>query len=330
MISRRWIIGLALVVSTAASLGIVSRPAAAAGPTITGFTPQSGPVGTKVQITGSGFTGGDSVQFGGVRASQVKVNVAGTKITSVVPAFAPSGPIRVTDPTGLAGQSPGAFTVTPGITAVPARQWPGLITTIEGSGLAPQTSVTLTINGAPFMQADTDVNGDFAVRYQVPANESPQVLTMGVANYALAPFPFLVLSTWPQFQHDTTHTGTDPFDFFLSKSHIQSGLKQQMALTLGTSYVRGSAITSGMAYVSRYNYKTDQSFVSAVNLTTKKVWWTSIPLGGGVTTPAVAAGQVYVGSGRAPVEWVRVLIPDQLHEPVLADLGQHPGTPIRL
>jgi len=57
-------------------------------PTVTGFNPPSGPVGTPVVITGTGFTGATKVTFAGVAATQFTVNSV-TKITATVP----SGPL---------------------------------------------------------------------------------------------------------------------------------------------------------------------------------------------------------------------------------------------
>ena len=76
-------------------------------PAITNFTPTSGPVGTKVTITGSGFIGATKVTFGGVKASYT-VN-SGTQITATVPTGAITGKIAVTTPGGTA--SKGIFTV---------------------------------------------------------------------------------------------------------------------------------------------------------------------------------------------------------------------------
>jgi len=77
-------------------------------PTITRFTPISGPVGTKVTITGSGFIGATKVTFGGVKATSYSVD-SGTQITATVPTGAKTGNIVVTTPGGSA--SKGTFTV---------------------------------------------------------------------------------------------------------------------------------------------------------------------------------------------------------------------------
>jgi hypothetical protein len=72
-------------------------------PLITGFSPTSGPVGTVVTITGSGFTGATSVKFAGVAAAFSVVS--STQITVTVPSGAKSGAISVTTPGGTAVSS---------------------------------------------------------------------------------------------------------------------------------------------------------------------------------------------------------------------------------
>ena len=80
-------------------------------PTITSFTPTSGPVGTVVTLTGSYFTGITSVTFNGTPATVFTV-VSDTQITVTVPVGATSGPIVVTGPLG-SGTSPSPFMIPP-------------------------------------------------------------------------------------------------------------------------------------------------------------------------------------------------------------------------
>jgi hypothetical protein len=77
-------------------------------PTITSFTPPSGPVGTQVTISGTNFTGTTSVMFGG-KIAIFTVNDAQT-IVATVPKGAKTGPISVTTPGGKA-TSASSFTV---------------------------------------------------------------------------------------------------------------------------------------------------------------------------------------------------------------------------
>jgi C1A family cysteine protease len=98
----------------------------APAPTVTSFTPASGPVGTSVTVTGSGFTGATAVSFNGIAAATFSV-ASDTQITATVPAGATTGPIAVTTPGGSAS-SAASFTVT-----VPAVVSPTL--TLKLSGL---------------------------------------------------------------------------------------------------------------------------------------------------------------------------------------------------
>jgi hypothetical protein len=78
-------------------------------PTLSGFTPTSGLVGSSVTLSGSGFSDASTVAFGGVSAAFSVVD--DTQITATVPAGTTSGKISVTTPGGTA-ISATDFTVT--------------------------------------------------------------------------------------------------------------------------------------------------------------------------------------------------------------------------
>ncbi len=80
-------------------------------PQITSFSPTSGPVGTKVTITGDSLTKTTKVTFGGVAATTFKT-VSNTEVTATVPTGAVTGDIGVTTAGGTA-TSTTSFTVTP-------------------------------------------------------------------------------------------------------------------------------------------------------------------------------------------------------------------------
>jgi IPT/TIG domain/Peptidase M66 len=79
-----------------------------AAPTITSFSPTSGPVGASVTLTGTNFTGASSVKFNGTSAT-FSVTDAG-HISTTVPNGATSGTMTVTTPAGTA-TSASSFTV---------------------------------------------------------------------------------------------------------------------------------------------------------------------------------------------------------------------------
>jgi IPT/TIG domain len=101
-----------LIVVSAAALMYLGLPSARAqAPTITSFTPTSGPIGTIVTITGTDFLGATAVMFNNVTATFTVNSV--TRITATVPPGATTGPILVITPSGTA-TSVTAFTVVGG------------------------------------------------------------------------------------------------------------------------------------------------------------------------------------------------------------------------
>ena len=79
-------------------------------PVVSAISPASGPAGTKVTITGSGFTGATQVKLGSAKAAYT-LN-SGTSITATVPQGASTGKFSVKTPGGNAA-SKTMFTVTP-------------------------------------------------------------------------------------------------------------------------------------------------------------------------------------------------------------------------
>lgn len=78
-------------------------------PSIGGFKPPNGSVGTSVVISGMSLTQTTAVAFGGVKATSFTVN-SDTQVTAIVPTGAKTGPIKITTMGGSATSS-GKFTV---------------------------------------------------------------------------------------------------------------------------------------------------------------------------------------------------------------------------
>jgi uncharacterized repeat protein (TIGR01451 family) len=81
-----------------------------APPTISSFSPGSGPVGTTVTITGTNFFSTSTVRFNGVNATFTATT--NTSITATVPSGATTGVLTVINASGTTN-STGTFTVTP-------------------------------------------------------------------------------------------------------------------------------------------------------------------------------------------------------------------------
>src|SRR5919109_5451006 len=177
-------------------------------PTITSFTPTSGPVGTSVTITGTNFTGATSVTFNNVAATTFTVN-SDTQIPATVPTTATTGPIRVTTPGGTATSSTN-FTVQPAPTITsftPSQGAVGTTVLITGTGFTGVSSVTFNNVSAAFV-----FNSDTQITATVPttATTGPiRVTTPGgtatsSTNFTVQPAPTITSFTPSQGAVGTT------------------------------------------------------------------------------------------------------------------------------
>lgn len=123
--------------------GTISVYLNAATPTLTSFTPASGPIGSSITLTGSNLAGTTQVTFDGRPAASFTVNSA-TSVTAVVPAGATSGRIGVTTLPGMSTTSATSFTVpAPVITSLtPTEGLVGTVVTVTGTGFLDATQVT--------------------------------------------------------------------------------------------------------------------------------------------------------------------------------------------
>jgi hypothetical protein len=127
-------ISVATAVATATSSAVFTPTLS-----IRGLSPGSGPTGTHVMITGTGFTPTSTVRFNGIPAA-VLTRTPSTSLVAVVPAAATSGPITLqntTTPTGTV-TSAGSYKVTPHSPAVissftPTSGTTGSVVTITGN-----------------------------------------------------------------------------------------------------------------------------------------------------------------------------------------------------
>ena len=122
------------------------KAAAAAAPTITSFTPASGPVGTVITVTGTNLGGSTTTAWVGSAHDASLTNVSSTSVTITVPADAPvaSDQLSIIAPGGQVW-SGSDFTVTgaaaPTITSFTPTSGPaGTVITVTGTNLGGATT----------------------------------------------------------------------------------------------------------------------------------------------------------------------------------------------
>jgi hypothetical protein len=201
-------------------------PASASTLAVDGFSPGHGPVGTVVEVDGSGFTAGATVEFHGVPAAFPHVNAAGTRIRAAVPPLATTGRITVRLHSGASALSPSAFRVTFGADRSPRYLFGGQRMRISGSAYPPGARIAFTIDGSLHLAGATaDGDGNFSVLRMIPAEVPPgrsQVLTVTCPSVTCASttLPFGVFSNWPQerFESSQGANNTDEWTITLAKA----------------------------------------------------------------------------------------------------------------
>lgn len=149
---------------------------AVGAPTISSFTPTTGPAGTIVSLTGTGFSTVTSVTVNGMKASFLAHNDVSLDLT--VPIGATTGPITVVNPAGSATTST-PFVVPPVLAPTVSSFTPasgpfGTLVHLTGTGFSTATSVEF--NGVPtgHFLAHTDSSLDVVV----PVGATTGVITV--------------------------------------------------------------------------------------------------------------------------------------------------------
>jgi hypothetical protein len=121
-------------------------------PTITGFSPASGVVGTAVTITGTNFTGATAVKFNSTAAASFTVD-SDTQITATVASGSTTGKITVTTPNGTATSAASFTVIVPAPTISSFNPTSGAVGTavvITGTNFTGATSVKFNGTSATF------------------------------------------------------------------------------------------------------------------------------------------------------------------------------------
>ena len=135
-------------------------------PTITSFTPTSGPTGTVVMLTGTNLLGASQVQINGTNAVEFAV-VSATQLTLTLADDASTGPLTVSTPFGTAtSASPFTVFLRPAIYGYSPAQGPvGTEVTFAGQHFTGATQVQ--INGRTL--TSLTVVSDTQLRARIPA-----------------------------------------------------------------------------------------------------------------------------------------------------------------
>jgi hypothetical protein len=184
--------------------GTVANSLFAVGTRVLTLTPASGPLGSKVLVTGANMTPRNAlnptscinaVTFNGVAWAgailPITIDSQGNidPTSLAVPAGSPTGAIIVTatDNAAIPLTAVGTFTVTqPTITVSPTLGYKGDIVTVTGSGWLPGNMglAFIRFNGQVFAVATPDASGNFTARITVPAN-APDSANVGADDIAL-------------------------------------------------------------------------------------------------------------------------------------------------
>jgi hypothetical protein len=183
-------------------------------PTITGFTPTVGFVGSSVQIDGTHLAPVTQVKFNGVLANYTVVT--SQIINATVPLGATTGPITVVSPGGTA-QSPANFVIPMITSIVPQIGIPGTNVQINGHSLSSVNKVTFTGSNGPVNAIIAGVT-DVYVGVIVPVGTITGPITVSGPGFSLEPLnmPFVV----PMISGITPTSGKVGSTVTISGSHL--------------------------------------------------------------------------------------------------------------
>jgi hypothetical protein len=141
----------------------------AAAPTITSFSPTSGPIGTSVLVKGTALTTPTAVTIDGTAATFT--GSTATQLTAKVPATG-TGVISITTAGGTAN-SAGSFTVTPSAALSPVSGHPNAEVTVTGAGFTPYSSVDVYFDTTDEALAVSNGLGVVSIQIPVPTASQP-------------------------------------------------------------------------------------------------------------------------------------------------------------
>jgi outer membrane protein assembly factor BamB len=298
--------------------GAQGTPASTTGVTPGTLVPiSSGPPGTMVILTGSGFQAGETVQavwFNGTteikEASFYEFNPAGTASpagTVTASMFVPDISGNGAHAIGLLGKTSGIqatipFTVTArldvGATMAPA----GTKLTLNGWGFGVKESVAISANGAPIVSVTTDAKGAFSKVYTLPTGAAAgpypfsasgknsllsavTAFTVGTPSAGAGPAP----SDWSNWGFGPQNDRVNPTETAIGSGNVLSLAPLWTRQVFRPDQVTGAINqANGIAYVG-----TVHGVVYALNARTGAIVWMYQANGSVYEAPAIANGLVY-------------------------------------
>jgi uncharacterized protein YjbI with pentapeptide repeats len=226
-------------VTSSASFTVTSQPV----PTISGFSPTSGPIGAGVTITGANFTGTTAVRFNSTSANFTLTSA--TQITTTVPAGATTGPISIITPGGTVTTTD-SFTVTQALPTIsgfsPAAGSAGTSVTITGANFTGATAVLFNNTNANF-----NVISATQITTTVPAGATtgpisvitPSGTVASSSNFTISPPVTITTANYnkPNLVITGTGFGTSGTRVLINNSDVSSRIK---ALTDTSIMVKGN------------------------------------------------------------------------------------------
>ncbi|WP_375477294.1 PQQ-binding-like beta-propeller repeat protein [uncultured Jatrophihabitans sp.] len=284
--------GLALIIALFCFAFGLAAPAFAAAPTITSFTPTSGPLHTTVTITGTNFTSPATVKFNGVASYTVVVKSA-TTITAVTPPLVSTGKVSVTTSGGTATSS-GVFTVTPGISSTPTVGPPGTAVNAQFSGFAAYEAVDVYVDATDLQLISATRTGTGHVTVTIPNSATPgthYVTAVGRHSGYSAQAAFTVRTDWAQYGFDASHANTNPVEATLGAGNVRklAQVWRSNVATQTNNYDQEAVVAGGIVYSVN-----DNGVVATSESTGAPVW--SQVLGQVAATPAVSGSTLLFGT----------------------------------
>jgi len=186
-------------------------------PTITSFSPTSGPAGTVVTLTGTNLSKASVVTFGGTVGAVITSDTS-TQITVVVPNNASTGPISVVTPSGTSTTS-ASFTV-------------NYVPVLTSVTVSPATATV--VNGATqqFVVTAKDQHGNAIAdppTFSWKVSGGGTISSTGLFTAKTVGGPFTVTATNGSFSATASITVTTPPSFTLNLNPTSLSIKQGAA-----------------------------------------------------------------------------------------------------